>query len=60
VEPAQEDRSVRYALSWPAWLAERAAQAASQRTMPLSAWIRQAVLEKLERDKVNSVGRLPE
>ena len=47
-EPDPE-RLVRYALSWPAWLAEKVAEAANARTMPMAVWLREAALEKLER-----------
>lgn len=43
-------RLIRYPLTWPAWLSERVAKAASGRAMSVAAWLRLAALEKLERD----------
>jgi len=40
---------VRYPLSWPAWLAEKVATAARARAMTVAAWLREAAIEKLER-----------
>jgi hypothetical protein len=48
-EPDPE-RLVRYALSWPAWLAEKVAEAANAHTMPVAVWLREAAREKLERE----------
>jgi hypothetical protein len=45
-----ENRQVRYLLSWPAWLYEKAAEAAHERAQSVAAWLRQAAVEKLERD----------
>jgi hypothetical protein len=44
------NRNIRYPLTWPAWLAELAAQAANDRTQSVAVYIREAVLQKLERD----------
>ena len=48
-EPDPE-RLVRYALSWPAWLAEKVAEASNARMMPMAVWLREAAREKLERE----------
>jgi hypothetical protein len=40
---------VRYPLSWPAWMYEKAAEAANDRAMSVATWLREAALEKLER-----------
>jgi hypothetical protein len=49
---AQTDRNkvINYPLRWPAWLSERVAEAANDRAMSTAAWLREASLEKLERD----------
>lgn len=56
------ERTVRYPLTWPAWLAERVAEAARARMMPMAVWLREAAVEKLERTEgqsdVNRAGRL--
>jgi hypothetical protein len=44
------NRTVRYPLSWPAWLAANVAAAANARAMSVATWLREAALEKLERD----------
>lgn len=44
------ERIVRYPLSWPAWLAEKVRAAATARTLSMAAWMREAILEKLERE----------
>ena len=44
------DRLIRYPLNWPAWLSNLAAQAANDRAMAVAVYIREAVLEKLDRD----------
>jgi len=44
------DRVIAYPLRWPAWLAERVAEAANARAMSMATWLREASLEKLERD----------
>lgn len=44
------DRILRYPLNWPAWLAELTAQAANDRAMSTADYLRQAAVEKLERD----------
>ena len=49
-KPADQDRLVAYPLRWPRWLADRAAQAANARAMSTAAWLREAALQKLERD----------
>ena len=43
------ERMIRYPLSWPASLAEKVAEAANARAMPIATWLREAALEKLER-----------
>jgi hypothetical protein len=48
---SDKNRLIRYPLSWPAWLAEAAAEAASARAMSVATWLREAALEKLSRDK---------
>ena len=48
------DQPVTYPLRWPAWMASDAAKAAKARTTSLAAWIREAVREKLERDRKQS------
>jgi hypothetical protein len=45
------NRNVRYPLTWPFWLAEKAAEAANDRAMSVATWLREAAIEKLERDK---------
>jgi len=45
------DRPVRYLLTWPKSLQEAVATAAARRTMSIATWMRQAALEKLERDR---------
>ena len=47
---ANADRLVSYPLRWPAWLAEKVAEAASARAMSMATWLREAAQEKLERD----------
>lgn len=44
------NRNIRYPLTWPAWLADKVAQAANARTMSVATWLREAAREKLERD----------
>jgi hypothetical protein len=44
------ERMIRYPLSWPAWLAEQAAEAATGRAMSVATWLREAAIEKLERE----------
>jgi len=44
------NQMVRYPLSWPAWLADKVAGAATARAMTVATWLREAALEKLERD----------
>lgn len=41
---------VRFQIVWPAWMEEVTKRAASDHTMATSVYVRQAVLEKLERD----------
>jgi hypothetical protein len=48
---ADPDRQISYPLRWPAWLAEKAAEAANARAMSVATWLREAALEKLERDR---------
>jgi hypothetical protein len=45
------DEPVTYPLRWPAWMASEAAKAAKTRTTSLAAWLREAVREKLERER---------
>ncbi len=45
------NRSQRYPLTWPAWLADKVAEAANDRAMSIATWMREAAIEKLERDK---------
>lgn len=45
------NEQVSYPLRWPVWLADQAAKAAKARTMSVAAWLREAAMEKLERDK---------
>ena len=40
---------IRYPLSWPAWLAEKVAEAANARAMSMGTWLREAAQEKLDR-----------
>jgi hypothetical protein len=47
---ANPNRLIRYPLSWPAWLAEWSAAAANDRAQSVADWLRQAAIEKLERD----------
>jgi hypothetical protein len=47
---ANSNRLIRYPLSWPAWLAEWSSHAANERTMSVADWLRQAAIEKLQRD----------
>jgi hypothetical protein len=50
----------RFQLVWPAWLGAKARAAARTQTLSLSAWLRQAVVEKLERDSAPRVDQLKE
>lgn len=43
------ERVLRYPLSWPAWMADKVAEAANTRAMSVATWMREAALEKLER-----------
>lgn len=43
------NRTLRYPLSWPAWLSEQVAEAANARAMSVATWLREAAQEKLER-----------
>lgn len=45
------DRMVRYPLTWPAWMAKVVAEAAGSRLMPMAVWVREAILEKIERER---------
>jgi hypothetical protein len=54
---ANPDRIIGYPLRWPASLAERASQAANARYMSVNTWLRQAALEKIERDAVTEQGQ---
>jgi hypothetical protein len=47
---ANPDRITGYPLRWPVSLAERVSEAAKGRYMSVNTWMRQAALEKLERD----------
>lgn len=46
------NENVRYPLTWPFWLAEKVAEAASARAMSVATWMREAAIEKLERQPV--------
>jgi len=46
---ANPERQISYPLRWPAWLAERVAEAANARAMSVATWLREAAQEKLER-----------
>jgi hypothetical protein len=48
---ADQGRQVSYPLRWPAWLAEKAAEAANARAMSMATWLREAAQEKLARDR---------
>ncbi len=48
---ADPNRLIRYPLSWPAWLAEEVAEAANGRAMSVAAWLRDAAIQRLTRDK---------
>lgn len=52
-------QTVSYPLRWPVWLAEEAAEAASARAMSVATWLREAALEKLERDGKKGRGARP-
>lgn len=45
------DRPLRYPLTWPAWLAERVTEAANAKMTSVAAWLREAAMEKLDREK---------
>jgi len=47
---ADPNRQISYPLRWPAWMAERVAEAANARAMSMATWLREASLEKLERE----------
>ena len=47
---ANPHRMIRFPLSWPASLQERAAEAANSRRISTATWIREAVAEKLQRE----------
>lgn len=47
---ANPDRVISYPLRWPAWLAEKVAEASNARAMSMATWLREAAQEKLERD----------
>ena len=49
VHEPDPERTVRYPLSWPAWMYEKVAEAANARAMSVATWMREAALEKLER-----------
>jgi len=49
-------RFIRYPLNWPAWMADLASQAANDRAMSVAVYIREAVLEKLDRDGYKKEG----
>jgi hypothetical protein len=36
---------------WPAWLAGQVAEAANAKTMSVAVWMREAAIEKLERQR---------
>ena len=47
---SDQNRVIAYPLRWPAWLSERVAEAANARAMSMATWLREASLEKLERE----------
>ena len=49
-------QSVSYPLRWPRHLAERVTAAAKERTISVAAWLREAALEKLERQEKKESG----
>lgn len=50
------NRMIRYPLNWQAWLAELASEAANDRAMSVAVYIRQAVVNQLERDGYKKEG----
>jgi hypothetical protein len=48
--PDEQDESTRFQLTWPKWLSDRVRRAAATTATPVGAWLRQAALEKLERE----------
>ncbi|HEY2086721.1 MAG TPA: hypothetical protein VGH54_11955 [Mycobacterium sp.] len=46
---ARDETTIRYQLTWPAWMSEQVTEAASARSMSVATWLREAALEKLER-----------
>jgi len=46
----ETDDSTRFQLTWPKSLSERVRAAAATTATPVGAWLRQAALEKLERE----------
>jgi hypothetical protein len=42
---------LRYQMVWPAWLAEQVTEAAKAKTMSVAVWLREAAMEKLERQR---------
>lgn len=57
MEDQQDQTAARLQLAWPEWLSEVTRRAAKDRTVSVSAYIRQAVLERLERDGYRKEGR---
>ena len=47
----EPQRTSRFPLTWPAWLAKQVEEAASARAMSMATWLREAAIEKLERDR---------
>jgi hypothetical protein len=50
----KSDETATYPMRWSIEMAGDAARAARARTMSLAAWLREAVREKLERDRSQS------
>jgi hypothetical protein len=48
------DRTVRFQMVWPAWLAAKAARAARSRALSQAAWLREAALEKIRHEESSS------
>lgn len=50
VGECQMAATVRYQMLWPAWFGEAVKRAAKTRALTTAAWLRQAAIEKMERD----------
>jgi len=44
------EQYVRFQMTWPAWLDSQVKDVAKGRTISAAAWLREAALEKLERE----------